>query len=73
MAATPWLAIITVDPQKYPPKKISLNRELDSTEYADYKQAHATLSRFLEDQQRMRLLRDSYEEYKSAVLAYAKR
>lgn len=73
MAATVQLSIVTVDSQRDPPTQFELIRELSPDEYAKYKRADERLSRFTEDQEKLGLLRDTYNDYKSVIDSTARR
>jgi hypothetical protein len=73
MATTPWLSFVTIDPQRNPKNSYRLIRELSPEEYAEYKKADERLSQFLEDPQKIRLLREAYNEYKSVIESNARR
>lgn len=70
---TKQLSIVTIDPQRDPPTQFKLIRELSSEEYDEYKSANQRLSRFMEDQEKIKLLRETYEEYKGVIESNARR
>jgi hypothetical protein len=67
MTTTPWLAAVTIDPNQTPKFKYELVRKLSPKEYDAYKEADKWLSRFAQDQEKLGLLRDAYNEYKQAI------
>ena len=50
-----------------------MHRELTKREHAEYKNAVAGLVRFVDDQQRFDLVRESFGEYKLLVEKYAQK
>jgi hypothetical protein len=66
---SPRLGLFTEGPQK----KFSLRQELSEREYAEYKEAVTGTVRFVDDQQRFDLVRESFGEYKILVNLCAQR
>jgi hypothetical protein len=73
VAATPRLSIVTIDPNRHPDVNFELGRELSTEELTKYNKAKDVLSRFMEDQQKIKLLRETYDEYRSVVDSNARR
>jgi len=72
MVKEPWLSIVMVDPNRFPKFRYELIRKMTTDEYAEFLKADDRLSRFSEDQEKVRLLRDTYEDYKTTVESHAR-
>jgi len=72
MAKAPWLSIVTIDPNRFPKFQYELVRKMTADEYAEFLKVNERLSRFSEDQEKIGLLRDTYEDYKATVDSYAR-
>jgi hypothetical protein len=72
MVKAPWLSAITIDPNRFPKFEYELIRKMTQDEYAEFKKADDRLSRFSEDQEKVGLLRDTYEDYKATVESHAR-
>lgn len=72
MVKEPWLSIVTIDSNRFPKFQYELIRKMTAGEYAEFLKADDRLSRFSEDQEKIGLLRDTYEDYKATVESHAR-